>query len=104
MDRRGREVARGLEAGADSDARDHGEQGGAAGTIVSVAEGRASRSLLQQLDVALRFLPTSEYGTTVPAAGGAFELADMPTKGQTGGQGDDQGELSKATVLNLNLK
>ena len=93
MDRRGREVARGLEAGADSDARDHGEQGGAAGTIVSVAEGRASRSLLQQLDVALRFLPTSEYGTTVPAAGGAFELADMPTKGQTGGQGDDQGEL-----------
>ena len=40
------------------DARDHRElqsQGGAAGTL-----------LLQQLDVALRFLPTSEYGKQVP--------------------------------------
>ena len=85
MARRGREVARGLEAVADGDARDHRElqsQGGAAGSL-----------LLQQLDVALRFLPTSDYGTPAPAAGGAFELADMPTEGQAGGQSDEQDEL-----------
>ena len=84
MARRGREVARGLEAVADGDARDHRElqsQGGAAGSL-----------LLQQLDVALRFLPTSDYGTPAPAAGGNFELADMPTEGQAGGQSDEQDE------------
>ena len=97
MARRERELTGGLESVADSDARDRRElqsQGGAAGTF-----------LLQQLDTALRFLPTSEYGTPVPAAGGALELADKqagkqagkqegkPTKTQTGGNPDDEDEL-----------
>ena len=94
MARRARELDRGLESVAESDARDHRElqsQGGAAGTF-----------LLQQLDMALRFLPTSEYGTPVPAAGGALEPADKPagkqaagkpTKRQTGGKPDDEDEV-----------
>jgi len=62
------------------DARDHRElqsQGGAAGTL-----------LLQQLDVALRFLPTSEYGKQVPLK--VPLKADGLADGQAGGQSDDE--------------
>ena len=80
MARRGHDVARGLDAVADSDAahRELQSQGGAAGPL-----------LLKQLDKALHFLPTSEYGARARAAGGALERADMPAnkraEGQTGG-------------------
>ena len=100
MARRGHEVARGLEAvsAREAEHRELQSQGGAAGSL-----------LRKQLETALHFLPTSEYGARARAAGGALERADKPAKkgrgeGQTGdakgGPSNEQEEAMCSICLN----
>ena len=99
MARRGHEVARGLEAVSEREAehRELQSQGGAAGSL-----------LRKQLETALHFLPTSEYGARARAAGGALERADKPAKkgggeGQTGGTEGGPGNGQEESMCSICL-